>query len=445
MKFGGTSVASAAAMERVIHIIRNNLQIQLVVVVSAIAGMTKDLVKLYDAAVQNDSIDCRNLLAYIISNHLTIAKEIINDELLYQEAAKLIVQYENQMFVIITELFQGRNLQKSYPALLAYGELLSSSIIYYAMLDRDIRVKLTDVRDLIITDDNYVNAKPLLDIISRTVPLALKQEITEGYTIITQGFIAANQEKDTTILGFEGSDYTASLIGMAMDAEEIQIWTDVDGIMTSDPKDIPTARLIPSLSFEEAEELSCFGAKIIHPSTVAPAAQKNIPIRILNSLNIDINQSGTVIYQNSTPETAAIAFKENITLLKIKKFSLVDEILFQNQVSHWVQSLNTISPHIIQMSPEIILVTFPKAVFPVNHSVCLNNNDIASYEYFDGISMICLLGKLWNSPEKVIHTLGDNLKVEMLFRSITSLSLILIVAKDQLQPIIRRLHEVMVR
>ena len=296
MKFGGTSVADAKAMMRIIELIKTHRSPQTIVVVSAIAEATNILTELTALAANNRLLEAHSVLSSFRDRHLKIASNLLKNRNLHEQTKKQIHNY----FVEICDTLKSISLSskmsdKQFAKTLAFGELLSSTILHTALLDNNLRTTLVDARKVIITNDNHRKGTPLIEqMIQRMVPL-FNTHLGQGNIVLTQGFIAGTIDGTTTILGREGSDYSASLIGMLMDANEIQIWTDVDGIMTIDPKISNKARFIPYLSFDEAAKLSFFGAKVIHPLTIKPAATKNIPVRILNSKNLSPTQPGTLI------------------------------------------------------------------------------------------------------------------------------------------------------
>lgn len=217
----------------------------------------------------------------------------------------------------------------SMARILSYGEMLSSSIIYKAMLKSGLRCAFADARSMIVTDGKHLKGEPQTDIICRKVPELLEREFLNNDVVITQGFISATSEGIGTTLGRGGSDYSAALIGMAANATEIQIWTDVDGVHTTDPRKVSKTRSISVMSFSEAAELSFFGAKVLHPATIQPAVEKNIPVRVLNSKQPD--RPGTLILKDDEVHengVRAISFKENITVINIFSMKMLNAFGF---------------------------------------------------------------------------------------------------------------------
>ena len=207
---------------------------------------------------------------------------------------------------------------RSQDAMAAYGELLSSAILAAGLESRGVKVQLLDARTLMITDDHFTAAEPMEETSNARMRDALLPELERGRTPVMQGYIGGTLSGATTTLGFEGSDFTAAFVGAALDAAAIQIWKDVPGLMTADPAVIPKAQTVPAATCDEMAELTYFGAKLLHPRAVWPAAQKRIPIQILNSWQPQ--DAGTVIQESAEPapqHVRSIAFKEGLALLHI--------------------------------------------------------------------------------------------------------------------------------
>ena len=179
--------------------------------------------------------------------------------------------------------FLGELSKRSIDAVSSVGELLSSRVLAEYAESRGMKVKWLDARKLVITDDNFGKANPLWEEIDKRAK-EIAELSKQGYTVITQGFIGSTKDGITTTLGRGGSDYSASILGVAAGAQTIEIWTDVDGMMTADPRIVPNAQPISEVSFQEASELAYFGAKVLHPLTIKPAVEKDIPVKVLNTM-----------------------------------------------------------------------------------------------------------------------------------------------------------------
>ena len=287
MKFGGTSVEDAPSIERVAEIIRARLSLKPVVVVSAMGKTTRKLLQAAEASAAGDSKTTLGLVAALKTRHLSEARRLVK----HSDGREVFSLAENH-FDELKKLLEGLAVLGEVPPrgldkILAYGELLSSALLTDALFERGIPARLFDARELIKTDDRYGSASPLFEVTDQLIREAIRPATENGVVPVVQGFIGSSRDGATTTLGFEGSDYTATIIGAALDAEDIQIWKDVSGLMTADPAIFPGARTVKVCSFAEAADLTYFGAKVLHPKAIYPAARKNTPVHIYNSKQPD--------------------------------------------------------------------------------------------------------------------------------------------------------------
>jgi len=335
MKFGGSSLESAEAIERVAAIVKDRVEQNPVVVVSAMGKTTNALLDLAKEAVADRSdapsqaeghepveLGCdapatvyQDRLGSLREFHLQMAKALAPTR------ENLVTQIEAH-FDELSQLLGGLAIlgeltPRSTDAILSYGERLSSLIVAAAFSESGIKATHLDARGVIVTDSRHTQATPDLPQTYRRLKETVIRKASDQ-VVVMGGFIAASAQGVTTTLGRGGSDYSAAIVGAGIDAEEIQIWTDVDGMMTTDPRLIPHARPVATISFSEAAELAYFGAKVLHPATVRPAIEKNIPVVILNSRRPEAE--GTRIVRSqivSEGVVKALAFKRHITMLNI--------------------------------------------------------------------------------------------------------------------------------
>ena len=282
LKFGGTSVAHASNINKVIDIIFDSQKQgeKMVVVVSALSGVTDNLIVLANLASQKD-IKYKIVFKAICGRHNQAIKELVDSKKQKQVSKEINKKYK-ELEKIVKNIFQTKKLPlRSLDAVMSFGEQLSAYIISEAIKNRGVNCEFVDSRTIIKTDENFGEAN--VDI-KNSYKLTSKKLKNKKLSVMG-GFIASTKKGETTTLGRGGSDYTASLVGAALDASVIEIWTDVDGIMTEDPKKMKTALLIPEITYEKAEEMAYNGAKVIHPKTIKPAVLKNIHIYVKNTFN----------------------------------------------------------------------------------------------------------------------------------------------------------------
>ena len=322
MKFGGTSVADSDAIERLIAIVRQQTAAAgasgaPVVVVSALARVTDALVDVARLAEEGDGERAASALRAIVDRHVAVATAVTAGG-----RARVLDEVRREFDELVGLVHALAVLREVSPrsrdAVLAVGEVVSSRIVAAALNDHGVRAEWIDARSVLVTDAEHTSAAPDMDETRARARAALAPLSARGTVAVLGGFIGATEAGITSTLGRGGSDYSAAIFGASLDAGEIQIWTDVDGMLTADPRIVPAPRLVPRLSFAEASELAYFGAKVLHPSTILPAVAQNIPVRILNSLRPD--NTGTMIASNGAPaagQLTAIACKRDVTVIDI--------------------------------------------------------------------------------------------------------------------------------
>ncbi|MGD8328542.1 MAG: aspartate kinase [Acidobacteriota bacterium] len=286
MKFGGTSVGDADAIRRVAGIIDGARGQRCVVVVSAIAGATRELLAIGEAAVQGGAAAARGLLDGLDARHQRILERLDISSPLRADVDQWLARSMRALGSQIDRIERrGQCSAEMQDAMLVHGELLSSRLVFAATREIGLPSRWVDATKVMVTDDRFRAARPDRNALARAVESALRAPSSAGEIPITQGFIGATGDGRPTTLGFEASDYSASLFGEALSAHEVQIWTDVPGMLTTGHPGIEGVHRIRRLSFEEAAVMSSFGAKVLHPRTVEPLVTHGIPLRIRDSRN----------------------------------------------------------------------------------------------------------------------------------------------------------------
>lgn len=309
IKFGGTSVATKEAVLAIVAIVKRHRKANPVVVVSAIRGVTKALLAL--AKCRKGEISGR------ISAIRAVHEKLVTDVFPAASDVSDIMEYAGAQLARAEELARGGKFTpERMDALVSAGEIISSHIIAYALRTHGVDSEQVISTEIVATDDTFMQAEFLPKETEKSARKILAPLIRRGIVPVVTGFLGCAKDGRTTTLGRGGSDYSASIIGRSLNAKEIQIWTDVDGIFTADPRVVKHARIIKGISYREASEMAAFGAKVLHPRTIRPAVEKNIPVRVLNTFNL--GAKGTLVSPRRTGTgLKAIAFKKNVVLVNV--------------------------------------------------------------------------------------------------------------------------------
>lgn len=285
MKFGGTSVGDVECIRRAADIVvRAARETSVVVVVSAMSGVTNRLIDAARHAADGKASAVDDLSVSLREQHVAAADVLVSNE---ADRAQLIVELE-RIINEVANLCQGISLlheltPRAHATVSSIGERLSARLMAATLHESDLKASVVEATDVIVTDDQYLQAEPVMKDVRERAQAVLQPLIREDVTPVVTGFIGATAEGVLTTLGRGGSDYSATTLGAALDADEIVIWTDVDGVLTADPRLVPTARLLREISYNEAAELAYFGAKVLHPKTLRPVIESEIPVWIRNS------------------------------------------------------------------------------------------------------------------------------------------------------------------
>lgn len=398
MKFGGTSVQDAAAINRAAEIVLGRIHRRPVVIVSAMARVTEALLRLAQTSKEGRIDEALQVISELRERHLTTARDLLEHS--HESSLGLVGREVRSQFAEIENLARsvatlGELTGRSQDAIASFGERLSSVVVAETFRSRGIPVELVDSRSFIITDDCFSRAAPDIQQTNIRTRDTLAPLVESGRVPVAQGFIGSTASGITTTIGRGGSDYSAALIGAALGAEAIEIWTDVDGLMTADPRVVPDARRIRVISFEEASELSYFGAKVLHPSTVLPAIERGIPVHIYNANNPSCE--GTLIVARPRPSRnliKSIAFKRGVTIVNVTSTRMLMAYGF----------LRTIFEVFDRHQTSVDVVTTSE----VSVSMTLDNTDRLETIKQD----LSGIGEVTVEREKaIVCVVGDNLKV----------------------------------
>ena len=316
MKFGGTSVGTGENIRRVAEIVaqqaKNNCKV--VVVVSALAGVTNKLLEVASQATRSDEKHIKAFIKELLQKHKEVISTAISSSQTQKEVTLITEGTIAELEKVLTGIcYVGELTPKSKDYVVSFGERLSAPIVWGAIQDHKLETqRFTGKEAGIVTDSNFGEASPLMNYTTHLVHERLGPLLERGIIPVVTGFIAANQDGIVTTVGRGGSDYTATILGVALEVDEVWIWSDVDGIMTTDPKIVPSAKMLPELTYQEAAEMAIFGAKAMHPRALEPVIKEGIPVRIRNSFQPE--NPGTLI--SNQPKTKATQAVKAVAMIK---------------------------------------------------------------------------------------------------------------------------------
>jgi len=443
MKFGGTSVEDARAMENVIRIVAKEESHQPVVVLSAIAGATNALLKSSAIALEGNLDAAHAELNALLDRHVTLLENLLKDR---SEIQQLILTFRRR-FDELKTLCQGVAIlgeltNRSLDALASVGEQLSTMILSRTMAERGFNVELVDARRFMITNDQFASAAPNFELIHRMAGDLLLPPLRLGKIVITQGFIGSTAKGITTTLGRGGSDYSAAIIGAALNADEIQIWTDVDGVLTADPRIAPAAKKLKIISFREASELAYFGAKVLHPSTILPAVEKNIPVVVLNSKHPE--STGTRIVGDPPKSNAvvkSIASKKGITVINIQSTRMLMAYGFLSSIFSVFQRHKT-AVDLVSTSEVAVSLTIDNTANLEQIEEELR--EFSDVTVFPNKAIVCVVGEQMRATAGVVDRVFralNNINVIMISQGASEINMSLVIEEDFVTRAVQQLHK----
>lgn len=449
MKFGGTSVEDSDAIRRVIEIVKSEISRKPIVFVSACAGVTNQLLKIAGLSAEGRKDEANDLIAAIRSRHEKLVDDLINSELPKNYIKGKISVYAHELKNLSQSIsVLGEATDRSRDTIASYGERLSSMIIGQAMEERSIKTALVDAREYMITNDNYTKAAPIFHLVDEKTQSVLLPLVQNDYIVVTQGFIGATEKGIITTIGRGGSDYSAAIIGALVGASEIQIWTDVDGVLTADPSIIPDARRIKKMSFNEASELAYFGAKVLHPMTILPAIEKNIPVYVRNSRNPSYH--GTLITKTDEPAeypargkecvVKSIAYKERITLLNLVSSRMFLASDFLEAVFAVFNKYKTIA-HAVATSEVSVSVAIDDTT--KLEDMMKEFSEFAEVSSSSDKAIVCIVGdNIRHSPGVVgrIFSALDGIRINMISQGSSEINIGFVVDEKDIEQAVKLLH-----
>ena len=442
MKFGGTSVGDVAAFERVIGVVSSQIERQPVVVVSAMTKVTDALLAAFDTAKKGDAAAAYASLEPHFDRHAIAVENFIPAGDRDGFAGEMRFAREELSDLLTRVARRSLPLSMLKDAVVSYGEQLSSRLLTEVLRAKGVPARHVDARRVVVTDDEYGAAQPLWDETRELIEIELGSAVKAVEVPVLGGFIAASRGGETTTLGRGGSDYSAALAAAALNASELQIWTDVTGVMTCDPRICGDARTIPVLSYEEAAELAYFGAKVLHPKTIKPAVDHHIPVRVCNTFEPAAVGTMVVAESGEAPnKIKSIAHKNDITVLRITSARMLGAYGFMSAVFQVFDRHRTVID-VISTSEVSVALTLDNA--NSLDSVVEELKRLGDVEVERGYAVVCVVGEGLRASTglaaKIFSTIAD-VNVALVSHGASSVNLTFVVEEKAVPEVIRKLHK----
>ena len=433
-KFGGTSVGSYEAMQYSAEIAASNSDRKLIVI-SATAGTTNDLVTL--SRNDLDSTTREELLQRIEHRHIEIISKLKEQETALTDFQILLSELRQHMD------FLGRD-KRWKDRLFAFGELMSTKIFIHVLIEQGLEVEWLDARQVIKTDSGFGKAVPDLNVISKKA----EKHIVAGKAYLTQGFIGSDIFGNTTTLGRGGSDFSAALFAEALKADTLEIWTDVAGIYSTDPRIVEKAKPIKEISFDEAAELSVFGGKVLHPATLKPAIRAGVKVRVASSHTPEASGTIVVAEAKEKPVIRALSLRKDQTLLTVKSLEMLHQHgflaqLFQTLAEHKV-SVDLVTTSEVSVSLTLDTAQNASNKVEISQQVLDKLKEFCEVEVETGLSLVALIGNNLDTTAGVSGTMFTMLKdynIRLVCHGASPHNVCFLVLEGEGEDVIRILHK----
>ncbi|MFQ5813603.1 MAG: aspartate kinase [Anaerolineae bacterium] len=463
-KFGGTSVGDAPRFASVADIVieRHNQTNgaatgETVVVVSAMSGVTNQLIAGARAAAEGKDTAYREIKAGLLSRHLDVVETLLNHSPERLEVGGLVEDRLHELERLYRSIaVLGELTVRGCDAVTSFGEQLSANILAAVLRDRGVRAQAISATELIVTDDNFGAATPLMDQTGQRLQQRIRPLVERGVIPVITGYIAATEEGVTTTLGRGGGDYTAAVVGAGLNADEVWIWSDVDGILTADPNIVPQARTLTELSYTEAADLAYFGADVLHPRTIRPVTESGIPLRIVNSFNP--THPGTLIVETPSPDRKllpAIISTTGLSMIAVGSQDDAASLTPLQRAARALQRLSEVGVDVLMFSQSLSEHSLNLVVREQDQAHCLkvlrrefesgNQGNVCSLGVKEKVATISVVGVPdWNETGIVSHAfsaLGKHgTRVIAVAQAATEHSVSFCIPEDQVMDTVRFLH-----
>lgn len=439
-KFGGTSMGDFASMQRSASIsLERGASL---IVVSATSGTTDKLIEIAKSASIGNTSECEKLIFGIKERHLGILKEAGN----HTQTLTQLESYFTELELLVQNLSLLKELTpRAYDHILSLGERMSSLIFRDVVASKvpEKTVILLDARSIIKTDSNFGKATPQIELIEKEATARL--DLTGSTIYVTQGFIGSDLQGNTTVLGRGGSDYSAALFAEGISASVLEIWTDVAGVATTDPRLVESAKIIPELSYSEAAEMAQYGAKILHPATIAPAVRKAIPVFVGSSFQKDLPGTWIRTSVDHRPAVRAITKRSAQALLTITTPSMYNAYGFMSELFD-VFGRHRVSVDCVTTSEISVAVTVDNATLE-NENFIRDLEKVGTIHIEAGYSLVSLIGNELTRKATLAKTIFktiDSVNIRMMSLGASSYNFNFLVKEEDSRPVIQKLHQVLI-
>ncbi|MEZ5979611.1 MAG: lysine-sensitive aspartokinase 3 [Planctomycetota bacterium] len=441
MKFGGTSVGGAEAMGRAADLVERALPDAPLVVLSAMSGATNALFEAAKKAESGDAAGSRTIQKELVAQHHACARAIFDGNVPEQLATQLREHFE-ELRVLLTGVYLLRELTpRNMDHIASTGEQLSTRLFTAFLAHRGVDATWVDARALIRTDRRFGSARPSKDAIAALAKDKLVPQLGAGRAVVTQGYIGSTEDGLTTTLGRGGSDFSAALFGAALRAREVQIWTDVEGILTCDPRVVPEAETIPQVAFAEAAELAAFGAKVLHPATIQPAVEANIPVTVRHTAKPDGGYTLIQAEVTRTRAVTALASRGPVTVLTVHSTRMLAQSGFLARLFEVFGRLGVSVDLIATAEISVSMTIEPGApIAELTEEI----SRFAEVEVANDRAIVAIVGASFRDTpgiaRRVFGALAE-LNVEMISMGANEINLSLVVRRDRANDALRLLHK----
>ncbi|TRO46901.1 aspartate kinase [Candidatus Bathyarchaeota archaeon] len=458
MKFGGTSVGTGENIRHVADLVTKYAKKdnKVAVVVSALAGVTNSLLEVACQAKKSNEKHIQTFTATLLKKHQDAISTAIASKTIQKEVSQITEKTITELEKVLTGIcYVGELTPKSKDYVASFGERLSAPIVWGAIKDQKAETQCFTGKEAgIVTDSNFGEADPLMNFTTHLIRERLGPLLEKGVIPVVTGFIAANQDGIVTTVGRGGSDYTATILGVALEVDEVWIWTDVEGIMTTDPKIVPAARMLPQLSYQEAAEMAIFGAKAMHPRALGPVIKANIPVRIRNTLHPE--NEGTLITKepnaNTKEAVKAVAMIKDVAMLNVYgaamvgapgSYAKVFDVLGKNNIN--VMMLSTAASE-ANMSMIIKRGLLGRAISNIEIALLERGGIVSEVTAEDDVAVIAVMGAKMKGTlgvaSKIFNTVAKKgINIHMIAQGSSELNISFVVKEKDGAAVVRAIHE----